>query len=74
VNHALQTVTGEYTRARVSLRRDFDREPTRAEVAAIKDRSLKNRVTATQIMEDFNSGREVLPSLVFVYLINDILD
>ena len=60
MNHAHQTVTGEDTRARVFLRRDLSREPTRAEVAAIKrDKNLKNRVTTAQIMEDFNSGREV---------------
>jgi len=62
VDHALKTNTGEQTRARVFLRRELGREPTKAEVGAIKkDKSLKGRVTVAQIMEDFNSGAEVPP-------------
>lgn len=75
VNHALVTSTGEQTRARVFLRRNLGREPSATEVAAIKkDKSLKSRVTTVQIMEDFNSGREVFVSFAFEYLIDDILD
>lgn len=51
---------GGKTRARVYLRRQLDREPTRAEVAEReKDDSLKKLVTEFQIMEDFDSGVEV---------------
>ncbi|KAF9789763.1 hypothetical protein BJ322DRAFT_555503 [Thelephora terrestris] len=61
VNHALKVNTGEQTRARVFLRRNLGREPTSAEVEAIKkDDSLKGRVTAAQIMEDLDSGTEQL--------------
>lgn len=75
MSHALRTATGEHTRARVFLRRDLGREPTRAEVATIKrDRNLKSRVTAAQIMEDFNSGREVpSSSLILSRLVGDTL-
>ena len=60
MKHAMKTRTGEQTRARVFLRRDLGREPTRAEVDKVKgDANLKNRVTAAQVMEDFNSGAEV---------------
>ena len=63
VNHALKTATGEQTRARVFLRRSLGREPTEDEVEATKkDKSLKGRITTAQVMEDFNSGIEVLPS------------
>jgi len=63
VNHAFKTYTGEQTRARVFLRRSLGREPSRAEVDATKgDKSIKGRVTAAQIMQDFNSGSEVRPS------------
>ncbi|KAF9645825.1 hypothetical protein BDM02DRAFT_399723 [Thelephora ganbajun] len=73
VNHALQTTTGEQTRARVFLRRDLGREPTGAEVEVIKkDKSLKGRVTAAQVMEDFNSGAEVLLSFTSVSPMNNI--
>ena len=62
MNHTLKTTTGEQTRARVFLRRELGREPTKAEVGAIKkDKSLKGRVTVAQVMEDFNSGTEVSP-------------
>ena len=60
MKHALKTTTGEQTRARVFLRRDLGREPTKAEVVETKgDMSLKDRVTTAQVMEDFNSGAEV---------------
>ena len=72
VKHALKTNTGEQTRARVFLRRDLGREPTRAEVDAVKkDKSLKGRVTAAQIVEDFNSGTEVHPSFTSEFLMNN---
>ena len=71
VNHALKTYTGEQTRARVFLRRNLGREPTRGEVDATKgDKSIKGRVTAAQIMQDFNSGNEVLVSIASEFLTN----
>jgi hypothetical protein len=74
VNHALKTSTGEQTRARVFLRRDLSKEPTRAEVEETKgDKSLKGRVTAAQVLGDFNSGREVRPVFVFGSPMNNIL-
>ena len=73
MKHALGTSTGEQTRARVFLRRDLGREPTKAEVEATKkDKSLKDRVTTAQIMEDFNSGTEVFPFFVSKFLMNDV--
>ena len=73
MNHALKTNTGEQTRARVFLRRELGREPTKAEVGATKkDKSLKGRVTVAHIMEDFNSGTEVLPSFISASLTNDV--
>ena len=67
VNHAIKTNTGDQTRARVFLRRDLGREPTKAEVkVAKKDKNLKSRVTVAQIMEDFDSGTEVLPSFILL--------
>lgn len=75
VKHALKTNTGEQTRARVLLRRDLGREPTRAEVEAVKkDKSLKGRVTAAQIVADFNSGTEVRPAFTFKLLMDNIFD
>ena len=72
MNHALKTYTGEQTRARVFLRRNLGREPTRSEVDATKgDKSIKGRVTAAQIMQDFNSGNEVRPSFVSEFLTNE---
>jgi len=72
VNHALKTYTGEQTRARVFLRRNLGREPNRTEVDATKgDKSIKGRVTAPQIMQDFNSGNEVLASFASEFLTNE---
>lgn len=72
VNHALKTYTGEQTRARVFLRRNLGREPTRNEVDATKgDKSIKGRVTAAQIMQDFNSGNEVLVLFASEFLTNE---
>lgn len=63
MNFALKAITGEQTRARVLLRRELGRGPTKAEVDAIKkDVSLKTQVTLAQVMEDFNSGKEVVSS------------
>ena len=74
VDHALRTNTGEQTRARVFLRRELGREPTEKEVNAIKkDKSLKGRVTAAQIMGDLNSGIEVFPPFAFDSPVNNIL-
>ena len=68
MKHALKTSTGEQTRARVFLRRDLGREPTKAEVDATKkDKSLKDRVTMAQITEDLNSGVEVHPSFISIF-------
>ena len=73
MKHALKTSTGEQTRARVFLRRDLGREPTRAEVdASKKDKSLKDRVTVAQIVEDFNSGTEASPYLISKFLMNNV--
>lgn len=69
MNHALKTSTGEQTRARVFLRRELGREPTRTEVDATKkDKGLKSRVTAAQVTEDFNAGIEVPPSFISMCL------
>lgn len=73
MNHALNTKTGEQTRARVFLRGESDREPTWAEVDVTKkDKSLKARLTAAQVMSDFNSGTEVLLPFISVPLKNDV--
>lgn len=65
VDYALRTGTGKHTRARVFLRRSLGRKPELCEVNGIKkENDLKTKVTAAQIMEDFNSGEEVFPSFV----------
>jgi hypothetical protein len=74
VNHAIKTSTGEQTRARVFLRRELGREPTKAEVGATKKgKNLKSQVTVAQIMEDFNSGAEVPLFFISLSLMNDII-
>lgn len=72
MTHALKTSTGQQARARVFLRRNLGREPTGEEVTATKgDKSLKGRVTATQVLEDFNSGAEVLAPFTSKFLMNN---
>ena len=71
VNHALKTYTGEQARARVFLRRNLGREPNKSEVDGTKgDKSIKGRVTAAQIMEDFDSGKEVCLSFASEFLMS----
>ena len=61
MNAVLKAGTGEQARARVFLRRELGRDPTKAEVDAIKkDNSLKSKITMAQVVEDFNSGKEVV--------------
>ena len=72
MNHALKHCNGEQTRARVFLRRKLGREPNKSEVdETMGDKSIKGRVTAAQITQDFNSGSEVRLSFASDFLMSE---